>query len=106
MSETKKCGNCGNCVRIDQGYSSYTVEGTDLYCWLDLNPAMPFDDWYGTDERHLFAESCPSFTHDEDSRGFTLDVDGDDWADLTDDQKSWCLAHEIDRRPYNERLGR
>ena len=95
-SESRKCGNCGNCVRIDQGYSSYTVEGTDLYCWFDLNPGMPFDDWYGTDKRHEFAETCSSYDLASE-RGFRLDVDGDDWDDLADDQKSWCLAHDIDR---------
>lgn len=95
----KKCGDCGNCVRVDQGCSSYTVEGTVLFCWLDLNPDMPFDDFYGRDKRSAFAETCPSYNVG-DEPGFSIDVDGDDWDLLTPEQQEWCRSHGIDREPW------
>ena len=64
MTETeKKCSNCDFCVLQDFGYSNYTVEGTEVYCSNGLNPAAPFDRWYGADSRDEFAKTCSAFQH-------------------------------------------
>lgn len=39
--DTKRaCTTCVLCLRRDYGYSSYTVEGTELYCLAELNPGL------------------------------------------------------------------
>lgn len=68
----KKCSNCVWCIQEDFGYSNYTVEGTQLYCFQEKNPLMPFDRWYGEDERDRFAENCDMF---EEGCGVYIDVD-------------------------------
>lgn len=57
----KKCSECVFCITVEYGYSNYTVEGADAYCSKELNPDMPFDNWFGEDKRHLFAENCSEF---------------------------------------------
>lgn len=54
------CDVCVHALLEDQGYSNYTVEGTDFTCKLGLNPNGTFDRWYGEDKRLAFAAECPS----------------------------------------------
>lgn len=35
-----KCTECKFCIMHDTGYSNYTVEGTDVDCIINLNPAF------------------------------------------------------------------
>ena len=72
----KKCSNCSYCLIVDYGYSNYTVEGSDVYCSLGLNPDAPFDRWYGEDKRDTFASTCPKF--DETEGPVLIDVERDD----------------------------
>ena len=57
----KTCSDCRHCIMKDEGYSNYTVEGTTVYCGLQLHPDGPFDNWYGEDTRLHQAEVCPRF---------------------------------------------
>lgn len=78
------CRNCKFAVHIDYGYSNYTVEGTTFYCGKKLHPDGEFDEFYGEDKRLKFAETCPSF---EEGDGVTMDVDHENKADLTPEQR-------------------
>ena len=57
----KTCNNCRFSVLEDNGYSNWTVEGTDVSCLLNLNDKLPCDNFYGADPILKFAETCPSF---------------------------------------------
>lgn len=61
---TKKCSDCVFAIIERYGYSNYTVEGAYVHCSKKLNPAAPFDRWYGEDKRDLHAMDCPSFWSD------------------------------------------
>lgn len=67
-----KCTECKFCIMRDNGYSNYTVEGTDVDCIINLNPAFPVDKWYNTAEDLDFANVCPRFKEGE---GIHVDVD-------------------------------
>jgi len=77
-----RCVDCVYCVAVEYGYSNYTVEGVNAYCAKELNPEMPFDNWYGEDDRHKFAENCPSFIH---GAGVLIDCEQEDKDWGTDD---------------------
>ncbi len=55
------CTDCKFCILRDNGYSNYTVEGTDIECLLDMNPAFPADHFYGEAAELDFANICPRF---------------------------------------------
>ena len=57
----RSCLDCKNALEWDQGYSNWTVEGTDVYCVLGLNPALPVDRFYGAEPALSFAENCEQF---------------------------------------------
>ena len=61
----------------DHGDSNWTTEGTNVYCMLDLHPSgrEGYDNWYGEDDRALFAAECASYT---DGHPIHFDVDGED----------------------------
>lgn len=69
------CADCRFAIWQDQGYSNWTVEGTDFFCAKSLHPADGFDRWYGRDKRLDFAAECPGY---EQGEGVHLDVDGED----------------------------
>lgn len=48
-------------VLVDQGYSNWTIEGTDAHCLLKKNPEYPRDYWYGHDPSVKHAEKCDVF---------------------------------------------
>ena len=60
--EDKSCLNCKYCVCRDYGYSNYTVEGTEVYCLLNMNYKFPVDIFYGNEPELLYATQCKYFT--------------------------------------------
>lgn len=40
MAIERTCATCLLCLRQDEGYSNWTVEGTALWCLAGLNPAL------------------------------------------------------------------
>lgn len=89
----KKCNRCTNCVLESYGYSNYTVEGEYIHCSLKLHPEPPFDNWYDSDPRLLFAETCDKFN---DGSPIEIDVDRECISDLTEEQKTKIKACGID----------
>ena len=82
----RKCSTCVFCIRHDVGYSNYTVEGSNLHCSKKLHPDMPFDSWYGTDKRNLFAQTCGEYINGE---GVHIDVDGEGVLRSDDPEVRW-----------------
>lgn len=79
MSELEaRCNKCKYSLQEDEGYSNYTVEGTTIYCLLNLNADFPVDRFYGEEPKLKFAEKCPSFTAGD---GVYVDVEREDQAD-------------------------
>ena len=79
----KNCENCKFCIFADNGYSNYTVEGTDFICAKKAHPDGVFDSWYGEDKRLEFAEKCPSF---EEGEPVEMDVDMENLDELSAEQ--------------------
>jgi hypothetical protein len=69
-----KCTDCKYCVEQDNGYSNYTVEGTEADCLLSKNPDFPSDRWYHEDEALNYASECASFTKGDSVH---FDVEGE-----------------------------
>ena len=69
-----KCDECKFCILQDTGYSNWTVDGTDVSCFLDMNSSFPIDYWYGKTVELDFANICPRFKVGEPIQ---LDVDHD-----------------------------
>lgn len=84
MSAVRTCSNCKYAVFQDYGYSSYTVEGTSFYCAKGIHPGDGFDSFYGDAVQLAFAADCVSF---EAGAPINMDVDGDDMANLNDEQR-------------------
>lgn len=81
----RTCNECRFAIFKDYGYSNYTVEGTEFFCAIKAHPADGFDRWFGGDQRLWFAAECGSFSPGE---AIGLDVEGEDYDDLTDEQKA------------------
>lgn len=81
---TKTCMDCKFSISEDYGYSNYTVEGTQFFCGKHAHPEAPFDRFYGDNPKLKFAETCTEF---EEGQGIDMDCDGENYADLTDEQK-------------------
>ncbi len=71
----KSCMDCKFRLSDDFGYSNYTTDGTTFHCLLKKHPDMPFDQFYGTDKRLLFAGQCDSYVEGE---GVLLDAGRED----------------------------
>jgi len=84
MNDEKNCRNCKFAVHADYGYSNYTVEGTTFHCGKKLHPDDEFDEFYGDEKKLKFAEQCQSF---EAGDGIWMDVDTENEADLTPEQR-------------------
>ena len=67
-----KCTDCKYSLKVDYGYFNWTVEGTDVYCLLNLNPDLPVDHFYGEEPYFLFAEKCDKFCE-----GISVEIDCD-----------------------------
>lgn len=83
---TRTCEECRWCLEEDYGYSNYTVEGTQVYCLMDLHPSGPegFDRWFKEDDRIRFATNCVGFTE-----GQMVEVDCDRDAVPLKDPGPW-----------------
>ena len=83
----KTCMDCRFGCHIDEGYSNYTVEGTNFACAKKLHPDGEFDEFYQTDKRLAYAAECSGF---EAGEGVSMDVDHENESDLTPEQlKVW-----------------
>lgn len=89
MNDERSCRNCKFAIHADFGYSNYTVEGTTFHCGKKLHPDGEFDEFYGEDKRLKFAEQCQGF---EAGEGIWMDVDNENEADLTPEQKELWQA--------------
>ena len=68
----KCCTNCKFLYRADNGYSNYTVEGTDIDCLKSKNKAFPVDEHaYSVDEK---VQKMMNFKCEEYSPGKELQV--------------------------------
>lgn len=80
----KSCNQCKYAVFEDNGYSNYTVEGTEFECANGAHPDGRFDRFYGEAARLDFAEKCDGFAEGEPVE---MDVDHDNEAELTPEQR-------------------
>ena len=79
----QNCSGCKFAVFIDEGYSNYTVEGTEFFCGKNVHPDGHFDRWYGKDKRLEFAQNCPKF---EGGLPIEMDVEKDNISNLSIEQ--------------------
>lgn len=90
MSDEQSCLTCRFAIHHDEGYSNYTVEGTTFRCAKKLHPDEEFDEFYGEDKRLKYGAECTGFERGE---GVWMDVDGENEADLTPEQRAvWEMA--------------
>lgn len=88
---TTTCNECKFAVFEDNGYSNWTVEGTDFSCAKRLHPAGTFDRFYAEARALEHAEKCAGFEAGEPVR---IDVDGDEVASLTDEERAVWMMHQ------------
>lgn len=69
------CDNCKYRILLDNGYSNWTVEGTDIDCAKSLNPHFPMDRYYGEIKECKFGDTCKDFEDGDCIAHF--DVDGE-----------------------------
>lgn len=88
MSSAITCYDCSNCLLVDDGYSNYTVTGTDVFCVVDAHPDPGWDKWYELqpNDKGLFAEECPQFSG---GGAESLDVDREELDDLPHLHRQW-----------------
>lgn len=84
MTNERKCTDCKFACLIDFGYSNYTTEGTEFFCSKALHPEGHFDEFYGEDKRLEYAQQCGGY---EAGHPVEMDVDGENEAELTPEQK-------------------
>jgi len=94
----KTCDDCRFCIKKDYGYSNYTVEGTDVNCLKNANPAMPFDQAWGENPQLSFAENCSSFEAGT-AVGVDCDQDLGDLVNYSDDPEIKELLASWDSKP-------
>ncbi len=58
----------------DNGYSNWTVEGTEVDCLLSKNPDFPSDRYYSKDKSLDFANECGGYIEGDPVH---FDVDGE-----------------------------
>lgn len=88
MSDDRTCYGCANCLLVDNGYSNWTVMGTDVFCIVDKHPNPGWDQWYELrpNDPGFFAVECPAFTEGDAER---LDVDKEDLDELPHAHRQW-----------------
>jgi hypothetical protein len=82
-----QCRSCATCkwgLYTDVGYSNYTVEGTHFDCMAGKHPSPGFDAFYGHDIGFAFGMKCE---HYAEGVGIHMDVEGENIATLTPDEK-------------------
>lgn len=94
-TKEKTCKDCQYCFSQDTGYSNYTVEGTEFTCLNGTHPNKEgFDEFYGEAPELKYAQQCEHFTP---GAGIRIDVEGDDWADVTEAQKELLKRYRLIR---------
>lgn len=90
--DKRTCDECRFAVNEDNGYSNWTVEGTEFSCAKKLHPNGTFDRFYGANPKLDYAEKCQGF---EAGEGIDMDVECDGVADLTPEKKIvWDMHQE------------
>jgi hypothetical protein len=97
----RRCNNCKFFMTQDDGYSSYTVSNTTVYCLKDKNEYFPCEESYSweredsPDYKQLqVAETCQFYKEDTNGQSLRFDVDED--VTIND-----CKDEEI-KQAYNE----
>lgn len=103
MDAKQTCDLCRFAVFEDNGYSNWTVEGTEFTCARKLHPDGTFDRFYSATPKLDFAAQCQSF---EPGECISMDVEGEGVADLTPEQRFvWDLHNgeiEVQTREVRE----
>lgn len=94
--DAKGCEGCRYLMRMDTGYSNYTVTGTSVACLKGVNPGMPLCDEdvesATFDAVMGFGETCATKSP---GYGPWFDVDGDVTdEDFKDDPEIYALLKE------------
>lgn len=89
---TAACGGCTKALIIEEGYSNYTVEGSEVYCMLGLHPNFSFDNWYRKSPENGFAKQCASYSQGDN---IIIDVEKEILADLTAEQKEQLECFKV-----------
>jgi len=81
MSNEKSCVSCKFLYVRDNGYSNYTVEGTDVFCAKDRNPNLSAEepyDWKKEDDNWPLTNSskCELYSYSIESPA-SFDVEGE-----------------------------
>lgn len=85
--DEEACKSCAGCVFmyfIDRGYSNYTVEETQVYCAMDMNPKLRSD-----------ADPCPLLPYDwaaqNQSREKKWSPEKDNWEPTKEGRCMWYI---------------
>ena len=81
----RTCNECRFALFEDEGYSNWTVEGTNFYCLIGAHPKDGFDRWYGDDKRLWFGVECSRF---EVGEPICMDVEEEEKENLSAEQKA------------------
>ena len=91
--ENTTCAQCRFAVFEDNGYSNYTVEGTEFSCAKRLHPDGTFDRFYKENPKLDYAAACVGF---EAGEPVDMDVEQEQIADLTPEQRIvWDLHNNV-----------
>ena len=60
--EELRCTDCRYCLGQDNGYSNFTVEGTEYECLLGMGVEFPVDEWGDGGLKLESAENCNKFS--------------------------------------------
>lgn len=85
------CNSCKFGVFIDNGYSNYTVMGSDFFCAKKLHPADGFDAGWGMVGDFKFGDTCKGKVEGD---GVQVSVERDD--DHTDEELEVLALHYAD----------
>ena len=59
LGEVEDCRTCRFAIFAEEGYSNYTVEGTNFYCAKGTHPEDGFDAWYKESlPNYVFGLTC------------------------------------------------
>ena len=93
----KTCNNCKYSITFDNGYSNWTVMGTDIACLHNLNPSFPMDLGYELPKELKFADECPNYMEGEPIH-IDCDNENGDYENYTDDLELKELVKEYQQR--------
>ena len=103
--KNNKCDTCENCALVDNGYSNYTVMGTDVHCMVYAHPGTPFDLWYGEDWRLEFARFCHSYKEGEPAR-FDVEIHESDLEHFRRGDLYWYVKNIGEQYGWRDEVAR